>query len=274
MATENKGVMVYLPPELETLLEKYCIDRNITRKTRDGHVFASLGTGIVQYLKSQLLGVESNSNIRSSTSLTEADVLELIRENNTSNLPKADVLELIRENNTSNLPSEILTREEVERLITTNCDFSANAEGGAKLIEQLVKAQIEPLAVSLTELETHTQNQFKAVREEINALSGRSVEPTDSIAIPTNTPAKPKPVRDNEPEWVTTENRRFYTKLVNDSELLSKVAEVIPQYPKDNSALAAALVKVGLSKNDSSPHDSEAISRIKKVVECLNGENH
>jgi integrase len=34
-------------------------------------------------------------------------------------------------------------------------------------IDELVKAQIEPLADLLTELETYTQNQFKAVREEL-----------------------------------------------------------------------------------------------------------
>jgi hypothetical protein len=79
--------MVYITPELETVLEKYCIERNITRKTRDGHVFASLGTGIVQYLKSQLLGVESNSGIPPSQTLSKDDVLELIKEYCTSNVP-------------------------------------------------------------------------------------------------------------------------------------------------------------------------------------------
>jgi hypothetical protein len=94
-----------------------------------------------------------------------------------------------------------------------------------------------------------------------------NVSDINSIAIPT---PKAKTFRDNEPEWVTTDNRRFYTKLVNDSELLGKVAEVIPQYPKDNSALATALVEVGLAKGDGTAFDSASISRIKKVVEHLN----
>ena len=53
MATENKGVMVYLPPDLERVVEQYCTDNNISRKNKDGEIFPSLGTGIVQYLKSQ-----------------------------------------------------------------------------------------------------------------------------------------------------------------------------------------------------------------------------
>ncbi len=136
MATDNKGVMVYITPELETVLEKYCIERNITRKTRDGHVFASLGTGIVQYLKSQLLGVESNSSINQSPSLSKDEVLELIKEYSTNNVP-------------STVPEDVLTREEVVRMLNESI------------------AKLEPIAASIKDLEKYTQNQFKAVREEL-----------------------------------------------------------------------------------------------------------
>ena len=87
MATDNKGVMVYVTPELERVLEQYCIERNITRKTRDGHVFASLGTGIGQYLKSQLLDLEPKSVTSPSVVLTKGEVLELIKEYFTSTVP-------------------------------------------------------------------------------------------------------------------------------------------------------------------------------------------
>jgi hypothetical protein len=56
-----------------------------------------------------------------------------------------------------------LTREDVMTLINT----AINTSPDTSEIEQLVKAQIEPLADLLTELETYTQNQFKAVREEL-----------------------------------------------------------------------------------------------------------
>jgi hypothetical protein len=126
MATDNKGVMVYITPELETVLEKYCIERNITRKTRDGHVFASLGTGIVQYLKSQLLGIESNSGIALGAALTKDDVLELIRENNTSTSPNielVDIQKLIADAQKDFIGTDQLAkyadREEVNQLIAT-----------------------------------------------------------------------------------------------------------------------------------------------------------
>jgi hypothetical protein len=57
MATDNKGVMVYLPPDLQEVLEKYCIENNITRKDKHGQLVVSLGTGIIHRLKSAMLGV-------------------------------------------------------------------------------------------------------------------------------------------------------------------------------------------------------------------------
>jgi hypothetical protein len=100
MATDNRGVMVYLTKELEGELEQYCIDNNITRKNKDGDILPSLGTGIVQYLKSTILStvpsllprnrlstildkselLESNINSSPSTVLTRADVVSISRE--------------------------------------------------------------------------------------------------------------------------------------------------------------------------------------------------
>lgn len=120
MATDNKGVMVYITPELETVLEKYCIERNITRKTRDGHVFASLGTGIVQYLKSQLLGIDSVSGIAPVNSLSKDDVLELIAEYSTNNAP-------------STIPDELL-RGELKALTESLSELEAYTHGQFKTI--------------------------------------------------------------------------------------------------------------------------------------------
>jgi hypothetical protein len=213
------------------------------------------------------------TNITSATVQTN-DMEELVNtsikayllNNSIGSLTKTDVEELVNTTIENKLNKSSIGIEEVKELIKTSIDDIE--------VEQLVKAQIEPLADLLTELETYTQKQFKAVREELkkplaNAPAHPQGDPVTSIAIPT-TPTTPQTVRDNEPEWVNAYTRRFYTILVNDSELLSKIAEVIPQYPKDNSALAAALVEVGLSKVDGTPFDSASISRIKKVVECLN----
>lgn len=53
--------MVYLNPELESKIAQYCIDNDITRKNKEGIVLPALGTGILQYLKSQLLSERAST---------------------------------------------------------------------------------------------------------------------------------------------------------------------------------------------------------------------
>ena len=51
MATENKAVTVYLPPELEEYVSGYCLQYDVTRKNKAGELQPSLGTGIVDLLR-------------------------------------------------------------------------------------------------------------------------------------------------------------------------------------------------------------------------------
>lgn len=51
MATSNKAVTTYLPPQIEESLTQYCVEHGLTRKGREGELMPSLGTGIVEALK-------------------------------------------------------------------------------------------------------------------------------------------------------------------------------------------------------------------------------
>ena len=51
MATDNKAVTAYLPSDIEESLTKYCTEYGITRKDKSGESKPSLGTGIVEILK-------------------------------------------------------------------------------------------------------------------------------------------------------------------------------------------------------------------------------
>lgn len=115
MATENKGVMVYLPKDVEEYITNFCTEYNITRKDKEGNIFPSLGTGVVTYLKSQILG-ENPGDILAKPSkalgngLTRNEVLDLINEYVTSHSPSTgltrdEVLDLVHESVTSTLPS-------------------------------------------------------------------------------------------------------------------------------------------------------------------------
>jgi hypothetical protein len=56
MATENRGVMVYLPPEIEVYLARFCTENGIVRRNKTGDVLPSLGTGIVTHLERTMSG--------------------------------------------------------------------------------------------------------------------------------------------------------------------------------------------------------------------------
>ena len=124
MATENRGVMVYLPLELEEKVVEYCESHKIVRKDKDGNIVPSLGSGIVAYLKSNLLGDLSSARRRnvSSTGITKEEVLNLIAESNTSNalsnrLVEAEVFDRIETMEQSLSCPTGLGRDEVEKLI-------------------------------------------------------------------------------------------------------------------------------------------------------------
>ena len=142
MATDNKGVMVYLPPDLEEVLEKYCTENNITRKNRDGEPVPSMGTGIVQYLKSHLLGI-SLGNI-SGTGLTRDEVLELIKNSGTSNVPD-DGLSIDRVTEIARSEVELVTAPIFDDLLNlqsqlaevkNDCDLTT--EGIQRLIDNAI----------------------------------------------------------------------------------------------------------------------------------------
>jgi hypothetical protein len=172
MATENKGVMVYLPKEVEEYITNFCTEYNITRKDKEGNVLPSLGTGVVTYLKSQMSG-ENPGDILTKpsktlgTGLTKEEVIDLISEyitsNSTSNVPDLEAVDnRISEaidNRVLPLIESATARVVADELLKTSADTTA--------LEEMVKVNVEPLADLLAELDTCTQSQFAAVRDEI-----------------------------------------------------------------------------------------------------------
>jgi hypothetical protein len=172
MATENKGVMVYLPKEVEEYITEFCTEYSITRKDKEGNILPSLGTGIVTYLKSQMMG-ESPS-----------DVLTKPSKSLGIGLTKDEVSDLIQQSITSQSPSNGLTKDEVLDLIEQSVTNNHSPQSiGARDIE----VALEPIKESLSELEAYTQSQFAAVRDELKKAIGDRVT-TESIATVENTP--------------------------------------------------------------------------------------
>jgi hypothetical protein len=187
MATENKGVMVYLPKEVEEYITSFCTEYSITRKDKEGNILPSLGTGIVTYLKSQMSGESPGEYIAKSSKLPS------------NGLSKEEVLDLVNEYFTSHSPSSGLSKDEVLDLIEQSVTNNHSPQLiGARDIE----VALEPIKESVSELEAYTQSQLAAVRDELKKAIGDRVA-TDAIANQTTVPQIFEE-REEEPESTPT----------------------------------------------------------------------
>jgi hypothetical protein len=126
-----------------------------------------------------------------------------------------------------------------------------------------LKNLVTTLSVSDRLPDKLTDKESDTVSDEYPSISIAQTHPRQVAT----TAKKQKP--EDEPDWVNNDNRRFYTKLINDPNLLAKVAESIDRHPKDNADLARSLVSIGFQKADGTALDSASMSRIKKVASQL-----
>jgi biotin operon repressor len=193
MATENKGVMVYLPKEVEEYITSFCTEYNITRKDKEGNTLPSLGTGIVTYLKSQMLG-ESPDDILSKPSksigigLTKDDVLDLIQQSISSRSPingltKDEVIDLIdRSITNSHSPQSIedtiaLALRPLQEEVKQIAEFSRNLQGEIAKVKTQKSERVKELATpSLIQLDRPEGSLTRADLAEKLGKSRQSIE--------------------------------------------------------------------------------------------------
>ena len=251
MATINKSLTTYLPAQSLEWLERYCLDYKHLQN-KDGN--PKLGTAvadIIARLADGELALPEKSKCQGTESVQYSTGLEIL---------KGEVEEL----------KKLLTKYGTNKVPSTVLDLEA--------VKSEIKVALEPIKAAASKLDTDTKSQFEAVRDELKAISDRAVEiPVllaeplqQSISSTLTMPRQEKPQSDSLPEWVEAGQKRFYLLLVDDSELLAKVAESIELHSTDNKALAESLVSVGLHKANGTALDSASISRIKKVVLNLN----
>jgi hypothetical protein len=257
MPTINKSLTTYLPAQSVEWLESYCLEykhlqnkdgnpklgtavADIIARLADGELalpekIEPQGTAPTQY--STLLDTQGNAPVQYSTVLTtlKGEVEDLKR--------------LLSEYDISKVPSTVLNSE---------------------AIKNEIEIALEPIKIVVSKLDADTKSQFEAVRDELKAISERAVEIPVSISSTPTITHQEKTQSDTLPEWVEAGQKRFYLILVDDSELLAKVTELIDFHPTDNKTLAESLLSVGLHKANGTALDSASMSRIKKVVLNLN----
>jgi hypothetical protein len=186
MATDNRGVMVYLPSELEAKIAEYCTEYNITRKDKQGNTVTSLGSGIVAYLKSQLLSdLPKPVSDRPINGLTRAEVLDLIAESITSNIPivgeaslaenrEIDPLDLAMINRLDTIEQQLssstaISRDEVDQLIQASEQRVMDAVHSllSELRGELAEVKIIEEQVNIPPIETSTDRQEQSIEDTV-----------------------------------------------------------------------------------------------------------
>ncbi len=169
MATDNRGVMVYLPSEVEAKMVEYCTECNITRKDKQGNIVTSLGSGIVAYLKSQLLSnIPRSVSDRPTTGLTRAEVLDLIAESSTSNTPIVDVASLAE-----NRVTDPISVNVVHRLETLEQQLSSSTGTSTDEVEQLIQSSERRVMEAVRSLWAELRGELekvKTIEDRVNKL--------------------------------------------------------------------------------------------------------
>jgi hypothetical protein len=253
MATDNRGVMVYLPSDIEAKITEYCTEYNITRKDKHGNIVTSLGSGIVAYLKSQLLGsLPGSISDRPINGLTRAEVLDLIAESSTSNIPTerspdpiaADVLHRLEtiEQQLSSLTG--MERDEVEQLIQAS--EQRVVETVRSLCAELRRELAIDKQVNAPPIKISTTSQDKAIENTVKPTATRGKK--NSIAV------------DRKP--MSKDIKRWLEPLKDD-----KFKEIIQTGISDkcsNKEIVTRLFSANYGKNDhTEPYPSNLASAMK-----------
>jgi hypothetical protein len=258
MATDNKGVMVYLPSDLEEVLEKYCTENKITRKNKDGDPMPSMGTGIVHYLRSHLLG-EVPSNTPNGFTLN--DVRSLIDQAIKTDSPQWDEL-----------------KGEVDHLrgCLKNMATTDYIERALEPVMVLIDTQAQDLLSIHTQL-AEVKNDCDLTTEGIqrliaDAISKVSIDQKTAATKETKQPKTPPTTKKTQavstgeisPDVLVTVKR-----LKANPQLLKDVTEGVSQ-GLVGKGLGLFLAQRGFTNKIGEALDPATLSRLKKAVEHIN----
>jgi hypothetical protein len=265
MATDNRGVMVYLPAEIEAKMAEYCTEYNITRKDKQGNLVTSLGSGIVAYLKSQLLSDRPRvASDRPIIGLTKEEVLDLIAESNTNNTPIVGIASLV-ENRSPDLPdTAVLHRlETIDRQLLSVIGLAKDeVEQLIQVSEQRIMEAVHSLRVELrgelAEVKTIDEQVNTAQIETLTTSQDREMEnnvksPATDLSVPSVTSGT-KPITKDVSRWLKPLKDKNFRDIVQ--------AGISDKW--SNQEIATKLFEAGYGKdNNTNPDPAQLVSAMK-----------
>jgi hypothetical protein len=263
MATDNRGVMVYLPSEVEAKMIEYCTEYNITRKDKQGNIVTSLGSGIVAYLKSQLLSDSLRSiSDRPINGLTRAEVLDLIAESSTSNIPM--------ERSPDPIAADVLHRlEAIEQQLSSPTGMARDE------VEQLIQASEQRVMEAVRSLWTELRGEL-AINEQVNTPLIQTLTTSQDKAIentvkPTAQKGKKKSAASDR-KSMSKDVKRWLEPLKD--ERFKAIIQTGISDACSNQEIVTRLFKAGYGKEENTnPYPANLASAMKKAL-SIEAESH
>ena len=167
MATTNKSLTTYLPPQSVEWLEKYCLDyKHLQNKEGNPKLGTAIADIIARLSDGELslpVAIEPQSTLLVQYGTEIGQMRGEIE----------DLKKLISEYGTPNLPDTVLNLE---------------------VVKDEIDKGLQPTNAAIIELETYTKSQFDAVREDLKkALSVGVVSPAENRAIVETTDSIARP---------------------------------------------------------------------------------
>ncbi len=261
MATENRGVMVYLPSEVEAKIVEYCTEHNITRKDKQGNIVTSLGSGIVAYLKSQLLSdIPRALSNRLNPGLTREEVLDLIAESNTSNIPI--------NRSTSPIDADVLHRlQTIERSLSSSVGIARDE------VEQLIQASGQEIMLAVTNMFTEVQRELKQVAttdDRVNTSKpsiSNSSSPNKAMVSPIESPGDNNTASILSGDKPMSKDISRWLKPLKEDEQFRAIIQAGISEGSSNREIVTRLFDAGYGKNDNQePYTPNLASAMKTAL--------
>jgi hypothetical protein len=179
MTTQNKAVTCYLPKDIEDFITGYCNEYGITRKDKEGNIYPSLGTGIIELLKLLAYNPE----------LVSSPILDTVPSKFSEDAIEKKIDEILEKKLSNHLPDNVPSIEVVKDRLD---NWVLAASGDIKDINQKIRDR-----------SLQVDHQIAAIKSRLEILEPllrlqREASIADHSPIPTGEPS-PLPPSPDEP---------------------------------------------------------------------------
>jgi flagellar capping protein FliD len=186
MTTNNKAVTCYLPKDIEDFITGYCNKYGITRKDKEGNIYPSLGTGIVELLKLLAYNPE----------LVSSPILDTVPSKFSEDAIEKKIDEILEKKLSNHLPDNVPSIEVVEVVKDRLGNWVLAVDGDIKDVNQKIRDRSLQVDHQIASIKSRLDNMERLLRLQQSALIASPIStgepsplpPPSRLAIETVTP--------------------------------------------------------------------------------------